>query len=89
MALLALGILVLVVLGYWMWCRRRTEAAARSTAGPTLLQLPPHVIAVIVVLTAAAAWAMPVFGVTLAGFLLVDVAMNRWKRRRVPTADPS
>jgi uncharacterized iron-regulated membrane protein len=87
MAALALGILVLVGCGYGMWWRRRS-GATRSVPGPTLLQLPPRVIAAVVVVTVVAAWAMPVFGVTLAGFLVVDVLMNRRARTRArPGAD--
>ncbi|RZS36404.1 putative iron-regulated membrane protein [Herbihabitans rhizosphaerae] len=83
MALIAAGALVLLVLGYRMWWKRR-PAAGGLPASPHVAwsRVPRPVIAGIVVATAALAWAMPVLGVTLAVFLLIDFAVATARGRR-------
>jgi uncharacterized iron-regulated membrane protein len=81
MALLAIGALVLLALGYRMWWRRRGSAnVSADVRGPSLVQLEPRVGVGVVLATVVVAWAMPVLGVTLVGFLLLDVAVSRSRR---------
>lgn len=81
MALLAIGALVLLALGYRMWWRRRgSPNASADVRGPSVVQLEPRVGVGVALATVAVAWAMPVLGVTLVGFLLLDVAVSRSRR---------
>jgi uncharacterized iron-regulated membrane protein len=48
--------------------------------GPSLVQLEPRVGVGVVLATVVVAWAMPVLGVTLVGFLLLDVVVSRSRR---------
>jgi uncharacterized iron-regulated membrane protein len=81
MALLAIGALVLLALGYRMWWRRRGSPNASADArGPSLVQLEPRVGVGVALATVVVAWAMPVLGVTLVGFLLLDVVVSRSRR---------
>jgi uncharacterized iron-regulated membrane protein len=83
---LAVGLLCVLFWGYRMaWLRRPTRAAARITApaprgGFRALSQP---VGFAVVLAAVAAgWLMPVFGVSLLAFLLLDALLDARARRR-------
>ncbi|WP_051399887.1 PepSY-associated TM helix domain-containing protein [Haloechinothrix halophila] len=81
MATLALGALVMLVLGYRMWwLRRPTTRTAAPIPARLLRRLPMRVLVPLVVVTVALGWAMPVFGVTLAGFVLADTAYQAVRR---------
>jgi uncharacterized iron-regulated membrane protein len=85
MALLAVGTLVLLALGYRMWWKRRPTGTRRAPAPPPVWRhLPQPVVFVAVLVIAAIGWAMAVFGVTLIAFLLLDTAISTVKRRRQP-----
>ncbi|MET7400976.1 PepSY domain-containing protein, partial [Dactylosporangium sp. NPDC005572] len=89
LAALALGLLCVVVWGYRMWWQRRPT---RALAGPPpargawrRVRLPLLIAGIVV--TAAIGWALPVFGVTLLGFLVLDVILGLVRRlRRTPAA---
>jgi uncharacterized iron-regulated membrane protein len=82
MALLALSTLVALTLGYRMWWHRRPTGGKSAPAPPPVWsRLPQHVVFLIVLATAAIGWALPVFGVSLAAFVLLDAAINAGKRR--------
>jgi uncharacterized iron-regulated membrane protein len=84
MALLAVGALVLLALGYRMWWRRRRSPAA--TAGgrePSFLELGPRVVVGVGLATVALAWTLPVLGVSLAGFLVIDTAVRNARRSQL------
>lgn len=79
---LALGTLILTVLAYRMWWSRRPrEAAWPSPPPPVWRALPRPVLLTAVVLGAVLAWAMPVLGVSLIGFLVLDSIIRAVKRR--------
>lgn len=88
LALIALGLTAVIVWGYRMWWQRRPtrgdlsalagkapeRGAWRRTTLPALVLGVPAVVAL--------GWAQPVLGVTLAGFLVVDVLVGAVRRRR-------
>lgn len=88
LAALALGLLCVIVWGYRMWWQRRpTRTDRRAPVGTVpergAWRLAPRwglVVGVPVVL--AVGWALPVFGVTLLAFLVVDLAAGAWRARR-------
>ncbi|MDQ7906100.1 PepSY domain-containing protein [Phytohabitans sp. ZYX-F-186] len=98
LAALAIGLLCVIVWGYRMWWQRRPTRADRAA----LLGTPPargawrrtHPAAAVAALLVAVAvgWALPMLGVTLAAFLLVDLILGAARRRRagraVPTSPP-
>lgn len=86
MALLALGTLVLLALGYRMWWKRRPAGGRRAPAPPPVWRhLPQPVLFLAVLVIAAIGWAMPVFGVTLVAFLVLDAVISAVKRRQPET----
>lgn len=79
LALLAVGfgIAMMVVMGYRMWWKRRPNFVPGS---PNTFSWP--MIGIGVLLAATVGVFLPLFGITLAAFLLVDViVMNRRKRK--------
>ena len=88
LAALALGLAAMIVFGYLMWWQRRpTRGARRAVVGRppargAWQQLPAWVIAVGVPVVFALGWAMPLFGVPLALFLLIDVLVGTYQKRR-------
>jgi uncharacterized iron-regulated membrane protein len=85
LAALALGLATLVVLGYRMWWQRRPTRGTGLRPGPAippggLARLPwPGLLAVAAV-AAAVGWFLPLLGISLAAFLVVDLALAlyRW-----------
>lgn len=88
LAAMALGLLAMLFWGYRMWwLRRPTRASATSRfsapAGRgSLAQLPQPVVFLIVLVTAAIGWVVPVLGVTLLAFLVADQVWLRLRRGR-------
>ncbi|MDO3703116.1 PepSY-associated TM helix domain-containing protein [Micromonospora sp. C28SCA-DRY-2] len=88
LAALALGLLCVIVWGYRMWWQRRpTRAERRFPLGAPparggVRRLPVWALLLGVPLTVAVGWALPWFGVTLLGFLVVDVILGAVARRR-------
>lgn len=83
MALLALAALVLTVLGYLMWWRRRPRSGGPAPVPPPVWRHMSQPVAFGLVAAAAVlGWAMPVFGVSLVAFVLVDAAIGALARRR-------
>lgn len=84
---LALGLVVLVVLGYRMWWQRRPTRAPGFGPGPLLppgglRRLPWPVAAALFGAAALVGWFVPLFGIPLLGFLVLDVALAARARRR-------
>lgn len=80
LAALAIGLLCVIVWGYRMWWQRR-PTGTRLAVGPPPKRgawrgIPLPWLAVTVAVTAAVGWALPLLGVTLIAFLLVDVAVG-------------
>lgn len=85
-SLLALGTLVLIVLAYRMWWNRRPRHALWPPNPPPVWRsLSKAELLAAVVTSAILAWAMPVLGVTLIGFVVLDTVINAVKRRRTRT----
>ncbi|WP_243789479.1 PepSY domain-containing protein [Saccharopolyspora gloriosae] len=82
--LLALGTLVLVVLAYRMWWNRRNDTGLPPAPRPVWRSLPRTALVVLMLGTALLAWAMPVLGVSLIGFLLLDALLGAARRRSRP-----
>ncbi|MEZ0493206.1 PepSY-associated TM helix domain-containing protein [Kineococcus sp. TBRC 1896] len=84
---LGLGLSAVVVWGYRMWWQRRPDPARRSSVGPAVhpgawRHLPRPVLALVVVITVAVGVALPLLGVSLLAFLVVDVVLGRLRRGR-------
>jgi uncharacterized iron-regulated membrane protein len=94
LAAVALGLLAVVFWGYWMWWQRRPTRDdrralfGRPPARAAWRRLPvPALLAGIPVLVALV-WAMPVLGMSLPVFLLVDGVIGLVQRRRSGQAAP-
>lgn len=89
LAALALGLICVIIWGYRMWWQRRpTRADRRAPVGAPLgergawQQLPPWAIAVGVPVVIFLGWAIPLFGIPLAGFIIADLVIGAFRRRR-------
>ena len=87
--LLAIALVVLIVRGYQMWWQRRPKrggavAAGRPPARGALRRVPVAGAVAIVVVAAVVGWFVPLLGLSLLGFLVVDAALGiRARRKRV------
>ncbi|MEV4823374.1 PepSY domain-containing protein [Micromonospora sp. NPDC049274] len=94
LAALALGLLCVIVWGYRMWWQRRpTRTDRRALAGTPparggVRALPLWTLLLGVVMTTAVGWALPLFGLSLLAFLIVDVLVGAVSRRRRPASAP-
>jgi uncharacterized iron-regulated membrane protein len=96
LAALAIGLLCVIVWGYRMWWQRRPTRVDRPALVGTpparggWLRLPASAIAIGVPVVFAIGWALPLLGVSLAAFLVFDLAAGAVRRRRrvqvVPTS---
>ncbi|MBG0567213.1 PepSY-associated TM helix domain-containing protein [Actinoplanes aureus] len=88
LAALAVGLLCVIVWGYRMWWQRRpTRGDRRAPVGAAparggWLGLPGWAIMAGVPVVFALGWAMPLLGVPLLAFLVVDVVAGAVSRRR-------
>ena len=88
LASLAIGLICVIIWGYRMWWQRRpTRADRRALVGTAPArgawqQLPGWGIAVGVPVVFGLAWALPLFGVPLLAFLLIDLAIGA--KRKAP-----
>ncbi|RSS78945.1 PepSY domain-containing protein [Streptomyces sp. WAC06614] len=86
LAVIALGLILVTLWGYRMWWQRRpTREDRKATMGKapsrgTWRSLPLPVLVVGVPLVAALGWALPVLGVTLLAFLVVDIVVGLVRR---------
>ncbi|RVW04640.1 PepSY-associated TM helix domain-containing protein [Rhodococcus spongiicola] len=82
---LAVALLVVIVLGYAMWWRRRptrgTRRWGRSPARGALRGLRPVVVVAIVIGSVSVGWFVPLLGLSLLGFVAVDMVLGVWQRR--------
>ncbi|MFJ1802105.1 PepSY-associated TM helix domain-containing protein [Streptomyces sp. NPDC088180] len=89
LALVAIGLILVTVWGYRMWWQRRPTREDRSAftgkapARGTWRQLPVPVLVVGVPAVVALGWALPLLGLTLAAFLVFDIAVGLVRRARV------
>ena len=86
---LAAALLVMIVLGYTMWWRRRpTRGAQRWGRPPTrgaVRGLHPAAAAALVACTVLVGWFVPLLGLSLIGFVAVDIVVVVFQRRRAST----
>ncbi|UQA95226.1 PepSY-associated TM helix domain-containing protein [Streptomyces halobius] len=88
LAATAIGLLFVIAWGYRMWWQRRPTRADRSAplGKPPVRgawrRLPLPVLLLGLPVAATIGWAVPVLGVTLLGFLAVDIAIGRIRRYR-------
>lgn len=87
LALTMIGLITVIVRGYRMWWQRRPTrgsdwAVGRPPLRGALRQLPPWGSVAVVVVAAVLGWALPLFGLSLVAFLVVDVAVAWWKGRQ-------
>ncbi|MFB6849667.1 PepSY-associated TM helix domain-containing protein [Streptomyces sp. NPDC056373] len=91
LAALAIGLICVIVWGYRMWWQRRpTRADRRALLGTPPArggwrQLPSWAVAVGILAVAAVGWVIPLFGIPLAAFLVVDLAVGAARSRSIPT----
>ncbi len=93
LALTMIGLISVIVRGYRMWWQRRPTrgsswAVGRAPGRGTIRRLPPLGIAALVVVAATIGWCLPLFGLSLLVFLIVDAMVAMWKRKsNARTAD--
>ena len=85
--LLAIALVVLIVRGYQMWWQRRPKrggavAVGRPPARGALRRVPVAGAVAIVVVAAVVGWFVPLLGLSLLGFLVVDAALGIRARRK-------
>ncbi|MDI5981672.1 PepSY-associated TM helix domain-containing protein [Amycolatopsis magusensis] len=80
LAVVCLALITMVVWGYRMWWHRRPTrdgfAMGKPFARGGWRSMPPAGLVALVVAGALAVWFLPVFGVTLIGFLVVDALLG-------------
>ncbi|BBY45602.1 PepSY-associated TM helix domain-containing protein [Mycolicibacterium celeriflavum] len=87
LALTAIGLITIVARGYVMWWRRRpTRGTAWAVGRPplrgTLRGLNPVAVTALALGALALGWALPLFGLSLAAFMVVDLIVGAVKKRR-------
>jgi len=90
LALTAIGLILIVALGYLMWWQRRpTRGTSWAVGRPPLRgvfrNLPPLALAGVGIVALAVGWCLPLFGLSLLAFLLVDMTVGAVKRRTAIT----
>jgi len=87
LAVFAVTTIVLIAGGYRMWWKRSPYRGQLPPAPlPALRQLPRPLGAVAVLVAVALGWYLPMFGVSLAAFVVVDIVINAIRRRRGTSA---
>ncbi|WP_245535328.1 PepSY-associated TM helix domain-containing protein [Segniliparus rotundus] len=86
LAVLGIGLAVMIVLGYRMWWARRPRHDGGAWPAPApqrgaLGELPPSAAAALTGALLFAGWFLPLFGASLAGFVLIDALLG-WRARR-------
>ncbi|MBY8840601.1 PepSY-associated TM helix domain-containing protein [Streptomyces sp. SP2-10] len=88
LAVLAIGLIFMIVWGYRMWWQRRpTRSDRRALLGAPPARgawrgIPSWTLAAGVVAVAGVGWALPLFGIPLAAFLAADIVVGAVRRRR-------
>ncbi|GGU39554.1 PepSY-associated TM helix domain-containing protein [Nocardioides albus] len=86
LAALAIGLIVMTLLGYRMWWLRRPRGATglrfgRPAPRGAWRRLPWPALVGLVAVTGVVGWFVPMLGISLVAFLLVDVAVGVARRR--------
>ncbi|WP_409467778.1 PepSY-associated TM helix domain-containing protein [Streptomyces sp. HC307] len=81
--LLALSLILLIVLGYRMWWQRgRGSAFGRPVPRGAWAQVPPQILVPLLAVVAVVGYFVPLLGIPLAAFLVVDVILGEIAHRR-------
>jgi uncharacterized iron-regulated membrane protein len=81
--LLALALILLIVWGYRMWWQRgRGSAFGRPVPRGAWQQVPPQILVPLAAVVAAVGYFLPLFGISLAAFLVMDVVLGEVAHRR-------
>ncbi|MDX3311755.1 PepSY domain-containing protein [Streptomyces sp. ME08-AFT2] len=81
--LLALALILLIVWGYRMWWQRgRGNAFGRPIPRGAWAQVPPYVLVPLLAAVAVVGYFVPLLGIPLAAFLVVDVVLGEVAHRR-------
>ncbi|MFG2793622.1 PepSY-associated TM helix domain-containing protein [Streptomyces sp. NPDC048419] len=87
--LLALALILLIVWGYRMWWQRgRGSAFGRPIPRGAWQKVPPQILVPAVAVVAAVGYFVPLLGIPLAAFVLVDVLLSEIAHRRTRTSAP-
>lgn len=83
----AIGLVTVILRGYRMWWQRRPTrgsdwALGRPPLRGGIRRLHPVAIAGLIVAAVAVGWFLPLFGLTLAAFVVVDLTIGAIKSRR-------
>lgn len=86
LAAVMVALVCMIGWGYRMWWQRRPRGGLLGRPYPrgTLRRLPWPVVAVIVAVAAGVGWFFPLLGISLAAFIVIDVAVGLWRRFRKP-----
>ncbi|MEU3611804.1 PepSY-associated TM helix domain-containing protein [Streptomyces sp. NPDC006872] len=80
---LTLSLILLIVLGYRMWWQRgRGSSFGRPIPRGAWAQVPPYVLVPLMAGVAVVGYFIPLLGIPLAGFLLVDIVLGEIAYRR-------
>ena len=84
---LAIALLALIIRGYLMWWQRRPRRAGAIGVGRppvrgTLRRLPVPTLVAVVVAAVVVGWFIPLLGISLLAFLVIDVAIGQLGRLR-------
>ncbi|MFG2555763.1 PepSY-associated TM helix domain-containing protein [Streptomyces sp. NPDC048581] len=81
--LLALSLIVLIVWGYRMWWQRgRGSAFGRPIPRGAWQQVPPQILVPLVAVVVVVGYFVPLLGISLAAFIVVDVVLGEIAHRR-------
>lgn len=81
--LLTLSLIVLIVWGYRMWGQRgRGSAFGRPIPRGAWQQVPPQILVPLVAVVAVVGYFVPLLGISLAAFIVVDVVLGEIAHRR-------
>ncbi|MFD0378347.1 PepSY-associated TM helix domain-containing protein [Streptomyces sp. NPDC127112] len=91
LAALAVAVMFLIVWGYRMWWMRRPTkdralSVGRAQPRGAWRRLPVTVLLPFACVTAVAGWFVPLLGISLLAFLVLDMALGFAARRRAPKA---
>ncbi|MFD6062452.1 PepSY-associated TM helix domain-containing protein [Rhodococcus wratislaviensis] len=93
LAALAVALLAVIVRGYILWWRRRPTRGTRRVGRPPMRgawrRLHPAAAVALVVGTVAVGWFVPLLGLSLLAFLLVDAALGTLGGRQARHRRPS
>ncbi|MFG2212153.1 PepSY-associated TM helix domain-containing protein [Streptomyces sp. NPDC048638] len=89
LAALALALIFLIVWGYRMWWQRRPTrdrplSFGRPVRRGAWRQVPLPVLIPLALVVGMVGWAVPLLGISLVAFLVVDIVLGVIARRRVP-----